>query len=1400
MPAADPAAGVLSLQLESLTGLPPRGADESSVVQIVATLLQGSRREQRTSAPLQYAGTAEWAEDEVLEFGGVLQSARLFFDVYAHRGVSLPADGVPASAPTSSTLLGKVAVCVDELAVDTPLRATRRLLVGSVRFRIAYTCIQGVPSRPVTMHAPPLELRLRADSSSAGAGGRKVEGTVEGACSRSLSPLSSAGVLAVASPRPRVEGAFRPPYDRSASCDSSGSMAMAERADALHSLPQLGEKKRLNGGRGGASSPVNAGMIPSVKASESARTLDELVTQLSEEQAIEATTIDPASAKEALAQMSPIEAARVLRHNRVLNLLASRSLSSPSVVLMGLAKQGDGSAESPETVRRLAPEREKIASAGQAQALCHGRRNSGPSARIGQNTMPSRPTMAGEGWSFGSTSEYEVERIRGQSFSDMGHIKSANRLFDDSEFSEYVSEFTREDHLERIESPGKRARRSTFSLQSHRPMSCRNSNTNSAADCPETLSCIAVTAQNIEAAARTASLLRPPSSFKSTDGADLPQTVDSVAMSAVPITESVSKGPHDPQVFALLNAYAPGKDGKPAPHLLDWDFNILELEEVLGPATLPFVVVQYMRTLPLLAQLDVDPLELAAYLSYIGSSYRPLSYHSVMHGADAFHALIHFLEGGLVRRKGTNSTDTNKSKRSSREGEAAAAIRISRCEEPAELHGPHEWQLTDAELLGLLVGIAAHDVDHTGQNNAFHVATGSELAITYNDVSVLENHHCAFAFRALNHAGRNFARNLDSVKYKEFRETVIAVILGTDMSKHFDHVAHLNSTVAEGGHPLDLAAHSADRRFLMQTAAHAADISNSCRQTAVAITWSERVTREFYAQGDREKELGMPVTRFFDRHSRQLAKSQLGFFDFIVKPLFEPLSKLLHVEHLLAQLEINREHWAALLAEDEADDDAKELERIDSNEVKELSVREMQLRSPRRRPSDRRRISDGAPAEAAETPNPLFVQRSHYLENYNATYSSNYDDSNLAGVGVDLGADLDAATATFNASVLPRSSSGMNSLHASENEDASSSSGLGSSIGDVLKEADFGDPGALPPPTRLTASALAAAAGFSSATHSPHGSVSSHSSSGQRFGSPRHATHTAPYDGEQAHHNDEVGLGQNSPHGSDDHMPHDHPVVGMTRARSNSVTSIKSQRDRRPSVASIPEEALELALRDRGLGNGLGDGGGDELGDGLGDGLANGGEGGADGGELSADGSDGSGDGDDDGDRNGEGGGGLGGGDGGGLGVERQRGLSAHSSGPGSEAGRPVLGGPGRPEGTLPSEGAELGTEGGRPEEGEEGLDAGVSATPAGFLAEAGAGMVAGVGAERAEAGSHAEPPMSSLSPLVGPGQQPAALPMDSDDDSLPEGRAALPPAPGSGKQAPAGFANPAAYPDDGAL
>jgi hypothetical protein len=293
----------------------------------------------------------------------------------------------------------------------------------------------------------------------------------------------------------------------------------------------------------------------------------------------------------------------------------------------------------------------------------------------------------------------------------------------------------------------------------------------------------------------------------------------------------------------------------------------------------------------------------------------------------------------------------------------------------------HEWRLSPAEMLGLLVGVAAHDVDHTGQTNAFHVATGSELAITYNDVSVLESHHCAFAFRALAHAGLNFASVLERGQFKAFREAMVSVILGTDMSKHFEHVLHLQSTIES--HPLELRTCVPDRRFLMQTAAHAADLSNSCRLTKTAVAWSMRydaahaanprrsargaarrrrrssvvrrrplrcvrsraaspalarsgrapapppsrppfphrprralparrsVTSEFYAQGDLEKASGLPVTAFFDRDEAQLAKSQLGFYDFIVRPLYELLTQLLDCDELLEQLTINREYWAA---------------------------------------------------------------------------------------------------------------------------------------------------------------------------------------------------------------------------------------------------------------------------------------------------------------------------------------------------------------------------------------------------------------------------------------------------------------------------------------------------------
>ena len=142
------------------------------------------------------------------------------------------------------------------------------------------------------------------------------------------------------------------------------------------------------------------------------------------------------------------------------------------------------------------------------------------------------------------------------------------------------------------------------------------------------------------------------------------------------------------------------------------------MEAILGPATLPFLVVSYVRTLPLLAELDVDPLCFARYLSDLAVAYRPLPYHSVTHGADAFHALVNLLERGLCppARDGSDSESASDgdgdggacSRRGSRTSRASFAPQCG--------SGPDLWELTPAEMLGMLVGMAAHDVDHTGQN------------------------------------------------------------------------------------------------------------------------------------------------------------------------------------------------------------------------------------------------------------------------------------------------------------------------------------------------------------------------------------------------------------------------------------------------------------------------------------------------------------------------------------------------------------------------------------------------------------------------------------------------------------------------------------------------------------
>lgn len=71
-----------------------------------------------------------------------------------------------------------------------------------------------------------------------------------------------------------------------------------------------------------------------------------------------------------------------------------------------------------------------------------------------------------------------------------------------------------------------------------------------------------------------------------------------------------------------------------------------------------------------------------------------------------------------------------------------------------------EAVFTDLEILAAIFASAIHDVDHPGVSNQFLINTNSELALMYNDSSVLENHHLAVGFKLLQEENCDIFQNL----------------------------------------------------------------------------------------------------------------------------------------------------------------------------------------------------------------------------------------------------------------------------------------------------------------------------------------------------------------------------------------------------------------------------------------------------------------------------------------------------------------------------------------------------------------------------------------------------------------------------------------------------------------
>ncbi|KAJ7345568.1 hypothetical protein JRQ81_001518 [Phrynocephalus forsythii] len=274
-----------------------------------------------------------------------------------------------------------------------------------------------------------------------------------------------------------------------------------------------------------------------------------------------------------------------------------------------------------------------------------------------------------------------------------------------------------------------------------------------------------------------------------------------------------------------------------------WSFDVFALNEASGGHSLKFMMYELFTRYDLLSRFKIPVPSLISFGEALEAGYSKHRnpYHNLIHAADVTHT-VHCI---LL------------------------------------LTGIMHW-LTELEILAMIFAAAVHDYEHTGTTNNFHIQTRSDVAILYNDRSVLENHHVSAAYKIMQEEDMNILVNLTKDEWRELRGLVIEMVLSTDMSGHFQQIKTMRHTLQE--------TEGIDKSRAMSLILHAADISHPSKSWDLHYRWTKALMEEFFRQGDKEAELGLPFSPLCDRKSTMVAQSQIGFIDFIVKPTFTLLT------------------------------------------------------------------------------------------------------------------------------------------------------------------------------------------------------------------------------------------------------------------------------------------------------------------------------------------------------------------------------------------------------------------------------------------------------------------------------------------------------------------------------
>lgn len=225
----------------------------------------------------------------------------------------------------------------------------------------------------------------------------------------------------------------------------------------------------------------------------------------------------------------------------------------------------------------------------------------------------------------------------------------------------------------------------------------------------------------------------------------------------------------------------------------------------------------------------------------------------------------------------------------------------------------------------------------SGVNQPFLIATANHLAALYENTSVLENHHWRSAVGCLLESG--VAEQIQSIR-PQLEKQISSLILATDITRQHEFLAQFREYLSTNTLNLRQAEH---RHFILQISLKCADISNPCRPWDISKKWSQKVCEEFFRQGDYERQLNLPVTSLCDRYSTSVPKIQVGFFKFVVTPLFDQWHRFLDSRlsrKMMYHLKYNQVQWDKRVAAELAEETRTEMSDAEVLEEEEEGIYE----------------------------------------------------------------------------------------------------------------------------------------------------------------------------------------------------------------------------------------------------------------------------------------------------------------------------------------------------------------------------------------------------------------------------------------------------------------------------